>query len=156
MHRYERGFTLVELMVAMALIAILASLGVPAFNQLLERNKVDTDLAILQSALSACRLEAINKSSDMALVRSGASWGGGLEVRLGSGANSSDVVRKLPAMAAGATVAVSVDNLSTIVFNSLGGLRSPANGVTFSYTRGAYSKTLSVCASGRVVVGNCS
>ncbi|MDG1582091.1 GspH/FimT family pseudopilin [Pseudomonas sp. GOM6] len=147
MVRYSRGFTLVELMTALAVLAVLLGLGLPAFSGLIERSRADTDMNGLQRALSTARLEAINTSQNRSVVAAGG-WSGNLEVRDAVG----NPVRKLKGMAGGAVVAATND-VTTIQFNNLGGLQSPTSAVDFAYTRGSTSKTLTVCPTGRIVVG---
>ena len=68
MRRLSRGFTVIELMVSLVVVAILASLALPAFQGTLERTKADTDMGELHRALSSARLEAINRSMSMSVV----------------------------------------------------------------------------------------
>lgn len=147
MVRYSRGFTLVELMTALAVLAVLLGLGLPAFSGLIERSRADTDMNGLQRALSTARLEAINSSQSRSVVAAGG-WSDDLEVQDAVGS----AVRKLEGMGGGAAVAATND-VTTIQFNSLGGLQSPTTAVDFSYTRGSSSKTLTVCPTGRIVSG---
>lgn len=156
MRRDKRGFTLIELLVAVALIGILAGLGVPAFNSMLARNKAETDLKNLQGAFNIARLEAINRSSQMAVVATNG-WGGVIEIREGSGADAAKVFRTIPGVAAGGVVAPSGSNdkVTTVIFDSLGGLDTPSGSIQFNYSQGGYTGTISVCAAGRVVLGSC-
>lgn len=154
MRRLNRGFTVVELMVALALAAILAALALPAFDGVFERTKAATDMGELHRALSSARLEAINRSMSISVVATGGSdsWGGALEIRTGDGSDPDDVVRKLPGMAPGAAVTAS-GSIDSIQFNSLGGLESPSTAVVFDYTRGSHAKSVSVCPTGRILAG---
>lgn len=152
MRRFNHGFTVVELMVTLAVVAILAALAMPAFDGVFERAKADTDMGELHRALSLARLEAINRSMSMSVVVTGSDWGSTLEVREGDGTDPNDVVRKLPGMAPGATVTATGD-ISNVQFNSLGGLESPSSTVVFGYTRGDYSRSVTVCPTGRIVKG---
>lgn len=153
MRRLSRGFTVIELMVSLVVVAILASLALPAFQGTLERTKADTDMGELHRALSSARLEAINRSMSMSVVAVDGDWGGELEIRTGDGSDPDDVVRKLPGMAPGAAVTATGD-VETIQFNSLGGLESPAAAVLFDYSRGDSAKSMSVCPTGRIIAGD--
>jgi len=148
MLRVSKAFTLVELLVALVVVGILATLAGPAFTGVFERTRADADSGNLVRALNMARLEAINRGTNITLQpESGEGWNGLLEVLAGT-----DKIRSLPGMSAGATVAASGDPAS-IVFNNLGALDTPAGGTTFSYTRGNSTKSVSVCTTGRIHTG---
>jgi type IV fimbrial biogenesis protein FimT len=56
-----RGFTLLELMVTIAVLAILATVGVPSFRDLIQNNRVTTQTNELVTALSFARTEAVKR-----------------------------------------------------------------------------------------------
>ena len=56
-----RGFTLLELMVTIAVLAIIATLGVPSFRELIQNNRVTTQTNELVTALNFARAEAVKR-----------------------------------------------------------------------------------------------
>ncbi|WP_169732503.1 GspH/FimT family pseudopilin [Derxia gummosa] len=71
MGQAERGFTLVELLVVMAISAILAAIAVPAFQSVIQRNQADSVAMDLTGALNLTREEAIRTRGYMAICPRG-------------------------------------------------------------------------------------
>ena len=71
-----RGFTLVELMVTIAVVAILATVAVPGFRDLIRNNRVTAQTNEIVSALNFGRTEAIKRgrSVTVRLEPAGAGW----------------------------------------------------------------------------------
>lgn len=62
------GFTLLELMITLSVLAVLASLGVPAMQEMLERNRLKGAAQALAEDLQWARGEAIRRNRDLHLV----------------------------------------------------------------------------------------
>ncbi len=151
-----KGFTLIEMLVAIAILLILLTLSVPAFTRSTQTTRADTEIADLRRALSFARLEAIDRGITTRVRPTAGrdAWSGELVVYDGTGALA-NVLRVVPAMSSGATLALT-SGLTFIDFNSMGGLSSPSSEVVISYGRGAQSRTLTVCLNGRILLGgNC-
>jgi type IV fimbrial biogenesis protein FimT len=65
------GFTLVELMVVIAILAITFSLSIPAYKDLLLRQKINGQANQLFSIIYLARSEAIKRSSVVTICKSG-------------------------------------------------------------------------------------
>lgn len=63
----EQGFTLVELMVAVAVLAIVTTVAVPSFNSLVQGNRLISGANQLLSAYQGARSEAIKRSQNIVL-----------------------------------------------------------------------------------------
>lgn len=83
--RRSRGFTLLEVMVVVAIMAVLASLAAPSFTPLIERWRVRQAAEELQSTLYYARSEAIKRGGDVAIVATSGDWKNGWQVTQGSG-----------------------------------------------------------------------
>jgi type IV fimbrial biogenesis protein FimT len=64
------GFTLVELMVVVALIAILLAVAVPSFKSVVQRNRIATQLNGFISDVGLARSEAIKRGLPVSLCAS--------------------------------------------------------------------------------------
>ena len=94
LRRARGGFTLVELMVVIAIAAILGSLGVPAFRDLLLNQRLASASNGFVSALNLARTEAIQRSQRVHVVAlSSGDWSSGWAVRAGTDA-APQTVRK--------------------------------------------------------------
>src|SRR5262245_55462328 len=61
LHTAHCGFTLLELMAAVAVFAVLLGVGVPAFTDVIRNNQISTASSDLVSALALARSEAMKR-----------------------------------------------------------------------------------------------
>ncbi|WHS59526.1 GspH/FimT family pseudopilin [Pseudomonas sp. G2-4] len=148
-----KGFTLIEVLVALGVLLILITMAVPAFTGSMQSTKADTEIGDLRRALNFARMEAIDRGVTTRIrpMAEGGAWSSALAVYDSTG-SSPNVLRVVPAMGSGATLTLTLD-VTNIDFNNLGGLSSPSTPVSFNYVRGAQSRTLNVCLNGRIVLG---
>ncbi|MHC8288861.1 GspH/FimT family pseudopilin [Pseudomonas sp. XS1P51] len=151
-HR-TKGFTLIELLVALGIFLILITLVVPAFTDSVQSTKADTEIGDLQRALNYARLEAIDRGTTTRVrpTADDSVWTGELTVYDGKG-DQANVLRVVPAMSSGATLTLT-SGVTSIDFNSLGGLSASPTAMVISYVRGAQNRTLNVCLNGRILLG---
>lgn len=77
MTRQSRGFSLVELMVVVTVIAVLMALVAPSYQKLIERNRLKEATQGFKSDVQLARMEAIKRSRDTIFHRTagaGGSW----------------------------------------------------------------------------------
>lgn len=73
--RRHTGFSLIELMVTLAVLAIIVATAAPSFQSFLDKNRVVGAAEAVYTQAQAARSEAVKQSADMVLVvSSGASW----------------------------------------------------------------------------------
>ena len=68
--RSNRGFTLIELMVVCAVVAILVGVAAPSLNHFVQTNRLSNETNSLVSALNLARSEAINLRSPVTVCAS--------------------------------------------------------------------------------------
>lgn len=67
----SRGFTLIELMMALALLALLLLLGVPSFTTFLRNSEIRSTAESLVNGLRAASAEAANRNAHVAFTLAG-------------------------------------------------------------------------------------
>lgn len=80
----NKAFTLIELILSIAIIGILAGTAIPSFNDFLERRKVSANLQSFVKAIQISRLTAITENKRVTVcptsngIQCGADWSAGL------------------------------------------------------------------------------
>ena len=101
MKKNNKGFTLAELLIVVAIIAVLVAIAIPVFTSRLEQSRETTDIANLRSAYAAGQVAAL-AGIDGTPVTSGSKWfdpddGNGLgsaKVALGQGTATNGKVKE--------------------------------------------------------------
>ena len=76
------GFTLTELLITIAIIGVIASMAVPSFQSVIERNRLKEAVESLKSDLMFTRTESIKRSTNLNLSIdiNGSSWCYGIDI----------------------------------------------------------------------------
>lgn len=69
MKKNNRGFTLAELLIVVAIIAVLVAIAIPVFTAQLEKSKEATDAANIRSAYAEVMAEALTQSTPATVTR---------------------------------------------------------------------------------------
>src|SRR5690349_16121380 len=72
--RGARGFTLVELLVAVSVVAILLSIATPSFRALIENVRIRATTESLQNGMALARAEAVRRNQAIEFVRLSTGW----------------------------------------------------------------------------------
>ena len=80
--RGARGFTLIEMIVTVAVLAVLATLGVPTMRDTVLNQRVKTATFDLYTSLILARGEAIKRNANVDITPAGGVWANGWAVRV--------------------------------------------------------------------------
>lgn len=129
----QKGFTLVELLVTVAVAAILMVVAVPNFNRMILSNRLSAAANDVVLAVNTARMEAIKRNATLLLCGDGA-------VYVGSCDSSGTQVRA--AVNIGSTIKINGGSVVGLSFSPQGIARKTG-------TTGAYGDTVAdICTSG--------
>lgn len=150
-----KGFTLVELMVTLTVVAILGAVAVPSFRTFLQNQRRSSAVSDLVLALNLARSEAVKQNTAAGVaVTAGATWTQGWRVCCAAAA----VISTVPPLNANTTLSATNNNgaVFSVAFVSNGALLNPQGTVLFTFcdVRGVSSGTaVEVSPQGRIATG---
>jgi len=77
---HDTGFTLIELMVTIAIAGILIGIAIPSFTSIITSNRLTTSANELVTALNFARSEAVKRGQQVVVRKTGAEWENGWQV----------------------------------------------------------------------------
>lgn len=140
-----RGFTIIELMVVLTIMAVVASAGIPAFRNFIAQSSLTSQVNDLVAAVAEARSEALRLRRPVSIVSADASddgneWGSRYCVAVGTPADCTNAVRRFDGTAPNTVDGVgSLDTIGILTFNARGVLTNVA----------ALPATIDLCSPGR-------
>lgn len=152
----QTGFTLIELMTVITLMAIVLSLGVPSFRSFILGQRVKAAAFAFANAAVLARSEAIKRNSDVALVAAAGGWAGGWTVQIVSGGTVLNRQDGFDGVVM-ASVAPKV-TAATVRYQSSGHLGALVNDVQVNDENGGHARCISFDLSGlpKSRLGSCT
>lgn len=134
----SQGFTLIELIVSLSVVAILATLAVPAFRNMIAQSEIRNAATSLSVAMTRARSEATKRSATIRVVRKGGGWATGWEIQDPSNAVLAEQ---------GAVKGVTFDSApASVVYLSTGRVQGAPSDYRFTLTSSKVS-TIQRCVS---------
>jgi type IV fimbrial biogenesis protein FimT len=116
MRRPQRGFTMIELLITIVIVAILAAIAFPSFQSLLANAQIRTAAQALHDGLQLARVEAIRRNERVVFTKGTES---GWTVSTDAGGNVLQT-RPYTEGSKAATVTVTPSTATKVTFNALG------------------------------------
>jgi len=132
----NQGFSIVELMVAVAVLAIIVGIGMPSFQAMMERSRLDAAADSLADSLRFARSEAITRNTT---INVDGTYADGWTVSMGN-----TVLREYKSF----HNQVGIDNNNAVSFNGRG-MANAAEDFLLDYAGGA-TRCVEVLLSGAV------
>jgi type IV fimbrial biogenesis protein FimT len=153
------GYTLIELLVTMAVVVILASVAVPNFSRFIDNSRERADIQQLMRSLVAARSEAVVRARPIILTATGGDWAKGWRAWVdlnGNGSyDSGENFKVAEAIKTSATIMAKLDGatVTNITFDNQGFIQG-AKPVVFTYRskpeKCSHDRDLSITPSGQV------
>jgi len=145
----ETGFTLIELMMVLALMAIVSAYAVPSMTQIIKNNRLTTQTNLFISAMQLARSEAIKRGESITVSATGGIWNDGWTVQTATPAT----IKTFGAVPKAVTIA-STGTFVSYTYDSQG-LVDHADTLTVCDDRTAETgRLISLTITGRVSVAN--
>ena len=150
MMKTNAGFTLIELMVPVAIAAIVLTLGIPSFQETIRSNRLTAQANELIITLNLARSEAIKRRANIVICTStdqstctGSSWALGWIVRDQNG----ELIRAFGPMKG--SISVSSGGVVQITYNANGFLTGGGAALRLCAGEGKSGREVDVSATGR-------
>lgn len=128
--RLATGFSLIEMAIALVILALLIFFALPSFSTWIMNAKIRTAAESIASGLQVARNEAVRRNANIQFVldATGSGWVVSCQsVFAPSCPNTDEIQRRASGEGADGTISVTATPTRTIVFNSLGLMVSPVN-----------------------------
>lgn len=157
MKHKSSGITLIELLVAIAVLAILLGIGVPSFNNVIQNSRSTALANEIVTALNLARSEAVRRAQDVKVCAStdqttcNGAWDGTSGWIVTLDIAGEDPLRVWGAPPASAVIA-QVGAPGDITFDALGELSGGATNLSthFAGCTGDQARSININASGRI------
>jgi type IV fimbrial biogenesis protein FimT len=148
--REARGFTLVDLVIALSIGAILLTLAAPSFSTFIASQRASTAAVDLYAALTAARSEATKRNTNVTLAPGAGGWKSGWVI-------ADPVLAGVSVLDHGPVAGATVIGPDTVVYQRSGRIRGNAPSFTLTVTSGIDVATRCVVTdvSGRPYIKPC-
>ena len=155
----QQGFTLIEAMIVVAVIAVLLAVAVPSFSDFFEKNRLKRATEAVYGLITKARAEAVIRDTDLSVSVDSGTWCAGYAVAANCDCAETDpdVAGACAVPVAGTNVLQVVDgtsfdgvNIAADFDTTFDGIDSTADNDTISLSVGNWALDIRVSIYGRV------
>ena len=143
----ESGFTAIELLIVISIVAILAASAIPSYSSLIANQRAKAVSAELFATLSIARSEAIKRNANVTLKANTLGWADGWTI-----VDSTNTVLDSRGRSNGVTITTTPAGMTGVVFRSMGRVQAvapPMFTISTTYGSATVYQCVSVELSGR-------
>ncbi len=136
-HRYIQGFTLLELMITLAIVIIMTTIGLPSFFGLIRDSNMTATANDMLSAINYARSEAVTRNNDVVIQSKSTTakhWEAGWDIYVDTNKNrtkdSGELLKSYDALPNGYTLIANAANMDSQIVYLPSGLRDSIIGGT--------------------------
>ncbi|MGZ3237328.1 MAG: GspH/FimT family pseudopilin [Burkholderiaceae bacterium] len=145
----QRGFTLIEMIIGVAIVGVLLALGVPSFSTFIQNSKIRNGAEAIQNGLSVARSEAVKQNTLITFnLRTNSSWEVCKATDTTNPCTNPIQSRSEADGSINATVAPTPSSITSVTFNSLGQASSLIASGNSSVQFDVQNPTAGLCFSG--------
>lgn len=157
--RLNKGFTLIELVVALSVFSVLLMFAIPSFRTMLQNSRMNSSSDALVNALNYARSTALDNALNVKVcpigplnsTTCGTNWSAGWIVTTVPSAGAETLIQSKQNSTVDTTI---TSNIGSIIFNNHG-LASAQSNFTLCDIRGsAFGRSVEVMATGFIQAGN--
>lgn len=164
----QKGFTLIELMITLAVLMITLGLGVPSFVDWMKTNRINTDTGTVAGVLQLARSAAVSQQATISIragtVASPGNWANGAHIYTDTGSNGNaydsatdTLIKNITTPLKGITI--NSDDPNNIISFSSSGLLNEGTGVGRTITlcqnaEDTEGKSITISFVGRTSIDN--
>jgi type IV fimbrial biogenesis protein FimT len=162
MRRKSDGFTIIELMITILVLAVLISLGAPNLYQMIVNNRLTTEVNSLVAGLQYARSEALRRNTVVTIGASSTDWSSGWNVWIDTDADNAvdgteTLLRSQNSQASGYTIkppSSVTTSPAALRFNANGTIANASPLVTEVCKSGSVGRVVTVSMVGQVQTSN--
>ena len=123
--RISRGFTLIELMLALAIMALLLLIGMPSFTTFLRNSEIRSTAESMINGLRTSTAEAANRNTKVTFTLAGGGTGDWTITWVDDDGATQTIQQFLKKETGSSTKVTVLQGANTVVFNAMGRIENP-------------------------------